>query len=72
VLPNAREAGAGTADFCLLVDTPLEEVVDHLAECGVAVEQGPGRADGATGPLRSVWVRDPDGNLVELAERSSA
>jgi catechol 2,3-dioxygenase-like lactoylglutathione lyase family enzyme len=68
VLPNARAAAPGTADFCLLVDRSLEEVVDHLRDCGVVVEQGPAPADGATGPLRSVWFRDPDGNLVELAE----
>jgi catechol 2,3-dioxygenase-like lactoylglutathione lyase family enzyme len=72
VLPNAHEAGPGTADFCLLVDTPIEEVVDHLGACSVAVEQGPDGADGATGPLRSVWFRDPDGNLVELSERIAA
>jgi catechol 2,3-dioxygenase-like lactoylglutathione lyase family enzyme len=68
ILPNAQAAAPGTADFCLLVDTPLDEVVAHLRECGVAVEEGPDRADGATGPLRSVWFRDPDGNLVELGE----
>jgi len=66
-LPNARAAGPGTADFCLLTPTPLDAVVAHLERMGIAVEQGPDRADGARAPLRSIWLRDPDGNLVELA-----
>ena len=66
-LPNARAAGSGTADFCLLTQTPLEAVVAHLQRMGIPVEQGPDRADGAYAPLRSIWLRDPDGNLVELA-----
>lgn len=69
-LPNARDARPGTADLCLLVETPLDEVLAHLESEGVALEHGPDAADGATGPLRSVWIRDPDGNLVELAERT--
>lgn len=67
-LPNAREAGPGSADLCLLLETPLDDVLVHLKSQGVALEHGPDDADGATGPLRSVWIRDPDGNLVELAE----
>jgi catechol 2,3-dioxygenase-like lactoylglutathione lyase family enzyme len=68
-LPNAREARPGSADLCLLVETPLGEVLAHLKRENVAIEYGPDDADGATGPLRSVWIRDPDGNLVELAEK---
>lgn len=66
-LPNAREARPGSADFCLLTDTPLDDVVAHLAELDIDIEHGPDAADGARGPLRSIWLRDPDGNLVELA-----
>lgn len=51
-------------------DTPLTDVVAHLAGCGVEVEHGPDHADGARHPLRSVWFRDPDGNLVEVANRA--
>ncbi len=69
-LPNAREARPGSADLCLLVETPLDQVLAHLRSQGVALEHGPDGADGATGPLRSVWIRDPDGNLVELAEKT--
>lgn len=65
--PNARSAGTGTVDLCLLTTTSLAEVLDHLDAEGVEVEQGPSTADGAKGPLQSIWLRDPDGNLIELS-----
>lgn len=67
--PRARVATAGSGDFCLLTDTPVEEVVAHLHALGIAVEEGPARKTGATGPLISVYFRDPDGNLVEVSNR---
>ena len=45
----------------------MDLVVAQLEAHSVEVEQGPAAADGATGPLNSVWIRDPDGNLIELA-----
>ncbi len=69
ILPNARVARPGSADLCLLVETPMDLVVAQLEAHSVEVEQGPAAADGATGPLNSVWIRDPDGNLIELANR---
>jgi len=57
----------GSADICLLVAEPLTAVVAHLAACGVPVEEGPVIRTGAMGPIESVYVRDPDGNLVELS-----
>jgi catechol 2,3-dioxygenase-like lactoylglutathione lyase family enzyme len=68
-LPNAAEATPGSADLCLLTETPLEDVMVHLEAEGVGIELGPAPADGATAPLRSVWIRDPDGNLIEIANR---
>jgi len=68
-MPNAREARPGSADLCLLVETPLAEVLAHLERENVEIEYGPDDADGATDSLRSVWIRDPDGNLVELAQK---
>jgi catechol 2,3-dioxygenase-like lactoylglutathione lyase family enzyme len=65
--PTAQAVAPGTADFCLLTDTPLDDVLRHLSEQGVEVIEGPVERTGATGPLRSVYVRDPDGNLVEIA-----
>lgn len=66
-LPNAATATPGSADLCLLTPTPIDRVVEHLGAEGVTVELGPVRADGAQGELLSVYVRDPDGNLVEIA-----
>ncbi len=57
----------GSADVCLIVAEPLSAVVAHLAACGVPVEEGPVIRTGAMGPIESVYVRDPDGNLVELS-----
>ena len=57
----------GSADVCLIVAEPLQAVVAHLAACGVPVEEGPVTRTGALGPIESVYIRDPDGNLVELS-----
>jgi catechol 2,3-dioxygenase-like lactoylglutathione lyase family enzyme len=57
----------GSADFCLIVAQTLNAVVAHLAACGVPVEEGPVTRTGALGPIESVYIRDPDGNLVELS-----
>lgn len=66
-LPNAGKATPGSADFCLTTGVPLEQVVAHLAVLGVTVEEGPVRRTGARSPLLSVYIRDPDGNLIEIA-----
>jgi len=66
--PHATVPRPGTGDFCLLVDDPLEDVIAHLEREGIAIELGPVDRTGARVPLRSVYVRDPDGNLVEFAE----
>lgn len=65
--PKAKTPVAGSADFCLITETPIEEVVRHLESCGVPVAGGPVGRTGATGAIRSVYVRDPDQNLVELS-----
>jgi catechol 2,3-dioxygenase-like lactoylglutathione lyase family enzyme len=67
--PKARHATPGSADICFLVDTPLEEVIAHLVSEGVAIELGPVEKTGAEGSLRSIYLRDPDGNLIELSNR---
>ena len=58
---------AGTQDLCLIVAMPLDAVAAHLAACGVVIEEGPVTRNGAQGPMTSLYIRDPDGNLVELA-----
>jgi catechol 2,3-dioxygenase-like lactoylglutathione lyase family enzyme len=65
--PHALKPTAGSADLCLRVDNQIEVTLAHLAACGVAVEQGPVIRTGALGPMQSVYFRDPDGNLIELA-----
>jgi catechol 2,3-dioxygenase-like lactoylglutathione lyase family enzyme len=65
--PKAEVPTAGSADFCLITTTPLDEVVAHLGACGVAVLEGPVMRTGATGAIRSVYIRDPDRNLVEIS-----
>ena len=65
--PKALRPTPGSADLCLIVSSPLVEVMAHLQRCDVAIEEGPVPRTGATGPLLSVYIRDPDRNLIELA-----
>jgi len=65
--PHARTPLPGSADLCFLVAGSTEELLSSLAEAGIAVETGPVTRAGATAALISVYVRDPDGNLVELS-----
>jgi catechol 2,3-dioxygenase-like lactoylglutathione lyase family enzyme len=65
--PKADRPVAGSADFCLITSVPLDEVTAHLRACGVAILGGPVQRTGATGPIRSVYFRDPDLNLVEVS-----
>ena len=65
--PKAHRPTPGSADLCLIADGPLEQVVEDLAAHGVPVEEGPVEPTGATGPIRSVYFRDPDLNLIEVS-----
>jgi len=65
--PKARTPVAGSGDFCLITKTPLAEVIGHLERQGVKIEIGPAPRTGATGPIQSIYFRDPDGNLVEVS-----
>ncbi|NKF23086.1 VOC family protein [Solimonas marina] len=65
--PHARHAMAGTADLCFVSTTPMKEIISQLGRFGVAVEQGPVARTGVLGPMMSVYFRDPDGNLIEVA-----
>lgn len=68
--PRASLATPGSADLCFLVDAEPDEIAARLHELRVPVEQGPVQRHGATGPITSFYVRDPDGNLVELSHPS--
>ena len=65
--PHAQRPAPGSADFCLLTDQPLGEVIQHVTASGVRIEEGPVRRTGAAGVLESIYFRDPDGNLIEVA-----
>ncbi len=67
--PGADKPLTGTGDFCLLTDTPLDEVIRKLGDHGVEIIEGPVDKTGAAGPLRSVYLRDPDQNLVEISNQ---
>ena len=59
----------GSGNFCVLTDWPMADVVARLDEHGVEIIEGPSEKLGATGPILSVYFRDPDGNLVEVSNR---
>ncbi len=65
--PRALKPNPGAIDLCLVATTPLEEVMAVLRAAGVAILEGPVPKTGALGPLRSVYFRDPDGNLIEVS-----
>ncbi|MFC6787233.1 VOC family protein [Halobaculum halobium] len=67
VTPVAAEPTVGAGDFCLLTETPIETVEAELRERGIEIAMGPVERTGAVAPITSVYVRDPDGNLVEIA-----
>ena len=70
--PKAQRPTPGSADFCLIADVPLADVMRRLAAHGVTVEVGPVDREGALGRMRSVYFRDPDGNLVEVSSYESS
>jgi catechol 2,3-dioxygenase-like lactoylglutathione lyase family enzyme len=68
--PKAAVPTPGGLDLCFICDWPLNEVISHLKAHGVPIIEGPVPKTGATGPIRSVYFRDPDRNLIELSEYS--
>ncbi len=66
-VPRAENIVTGAADMCFATAVGWEDVVAHLHDCGVAVELGPVPRTGALGPISSVYCRDPDRNLIEIA-----
>jgi catechol 2,3-dioxygenase-like lactoylglutathione lyase family enzyme len=57
----------GSGDLCFVTAAPPDEVIAHLQDCGVPILSGPVQRAGALGPMRSVYCRDPDGNLIEIS-----
>lgn len=65
--PHAALPRPGTGDLCLITNLTMEEVRNKLEMAGVPIELGPVPRNGAQGAMQSVYIRDPDGNLIEIA-----
>jgi catechol 2,3-dioxygenase-like lactoylglutathione lyase family enzyme len=66
--PKAHKPEPGSLDLCFVADRPLDEIIAELGRKGAAIIEGPVRRTGAEGPIRSVYLRDPDLNLIEISE----
>jgi len=67
VNPKSAHPTPGAGDFCFITSTPIEEVIRQLNEQKVRIEEGPIERNGAMGKMRSIYIRDPDKNLVEIS-----
>jgi catechol 2,3-dioxygenase-like lactoylglutathione lyase family enzyme len=65
--PKASKPMPGSADLCFITQTPLNDAMAHVKSCGVEIIEGPVKRTGANGPIRSFYFRDPDHNLIEVA-----
>ena len=66
--PKAAHPTPGSGDLCFITRTPLEEVIFHLKASNCAIELGPVDRTGAVGEMRSIYIRDPDFNLIEISK----
>ena len=69
--PHAKYPSPGSADLCFVTDLHMKQVVEQLAEKKVKIMDGPVQRTGTQGPILSVYIKDPDGNLIEIANQMS-
>ena len=65
--PKALRPTPGSGDLCFITTDPLADVIHHIRDCGVEIVQGPVERTGALGSMMSIYIRDPDQNLIEIA-----
>lgn len=66
--PHANHPQTGSADLCFLTPFKISKWIEHLEDQGIEVEEGPVSRTGANGPIVSVYIRDPDRNLIEISQ----
>jgi catechol 2,3-dioxygenase-like lactoylglutathione lyase family enzyme len=65
--PKAINPTAGSGDLCFITEIPLDQVIEHIRSCNVRIIEGPIKRTGAVGDIESIYIRDPDGNLIEIS-----
>ncbi|EJK5335973.1 VOC family protein [Salmonella enterica] len=66
--PKASRPTPGSADLCFITSTPINDVVSEILQAGISIVEGPVERTGAIGEIMSIYIRDPDGNLIEISQ----